>query len=72
MKKFYLDVKNGIVCGVCAGLSNYFNVDVLLIRILCLFFINITLTPYILIALIREPKEETDDKLNDNEDEQST
>lgn len=72
MKKYYLDTKNGIVCGVCAGLSNYFNIDVLLIRILCLIFINITLTLYIITALVRRTEEEIDDKLNNNKDEQST
>ncbi len=70
-EKFYLDTKNGMVCGVCSGLSNYFNVDVLLIRILCLLFINITFTPYIIIALVRESKEQTEDNLDENIDEQS-
>jgi len=70
-EKFYLDTKNGMVCGVCSGLSKYFNVDLLLIRILFLMFINVTLYPYILIALIKTDKDKTEDNFNNQTDEQS-
>lgn len=33
MSAFRLDKANGKVSGVCAGLANYFNVDVTLVRI---------------------------------------
>ena len=39
-KKFYRSKEDGVIGGVCAGLAYYFNMDILLIRIialLCLF-----------------------------------
>ena len=56
--KFYLDSKNGIVCEVCAGLSTYFNIDLLLLRILFLLFFNYTLFIYIVIALVKTEKDD--------------
>ncbi|HLV49700.1 MAG TPA: PspC domain-containing protein [Erysipelothrix sp.] len=32
-RKLYRDTKEGIVAGVCAGLSEYFKIDVTLIRV---------------------------------------
>lgn len=32
-KKLYKDEQNKKVCGVCAGLARYFNIDVTLIRL---------------------------------------
>jgi phage shock protein C len=37
--KFYLDKKNGKVCGVCAGLADYTGFDVTLVRILLILAI---------------------------------
>ena len=34
MKKFNLDIRNKRIAGVCAGLANYFDIDVTLVRIL--------------------------------------
>lgn len=33
-KKLYRDNKNGMIAGVCAGLADYFDIDVLALRIL--------------------------------------
>jgi len=71
MKKFYLDTENGIICGVCSGLSKYFNVDVLLIRILFILFFNYVIFPYILIALVRSKDESNDNKNNNKPNEKS-
>jgi phage shock protein PspC (stress-responsive transcriptional regulator) len=53
MKKFNLDREHGIFCGVCAGLSNYFDIDKLLIRVLFLIFFSYSLLPYLIIALVK-------------------
>ncbi|WP_075188099.1 envelope stress response membrane protein PspC [Teredinibacter haidensis] len=40
-KKLYRNRKKGVIGGVCAGLADYFDVDVVLVRIIaitCLFF----------------------------------
>ncbi len=34
MKKFKLDIRNKMIAGVCAGLANYFDIDVTLVRVL--------------------------------------
>lgn len=34
MKKFKLDIRNKRIAGVCAGLANYFDIDVTLVRVL--------------------------------------
>jgi len=40
-KKLYRNRKKGVIGGICAGLADYFDVDVMLVRIIaitCLFF----------------------------------
>ena len=34
IRKLYRDIQNGLLGGVCAGLANYFNVDVVIIRVI--------------------------------------
>ncbi len=34
-KKLYKDYENKIVSGVCAGISNYFNIDATIVRLIC-------------------------------------
>jgi len=52
MKKFKLDRKNGIIFGVCSGISNYVDVDVIIIRILMVIFFSYTFLPYLIMALV--------------------
>ncbi|MGE3477092.1 MAG: envelope stress response membrane protein PspC [Rhodospirillaceae bacterium] len=34
-RKFYLDKQNGKIFGVCAGIADYFDWDVTIVRVLC-------------------------------------
>jgi phage shock protein C len=55
----YRDVDNGKISGVCAGLSDYFDIDVTLIRVIwvCLIlFAGTGLLVYLILALVVEPK----------------
>jgi len=38
MKHLYRSKKNRIIAGVCGGLGEYFNIDPVIIRILCVLF----------------------------------
>jgi phage shock protein C len=38
MKRLYRSSKNKILCGVCGGIGEYFNVDPTLIRLLWILF----------------------------------
>ena len=38
-KKLYRNTQNGMLCGVCAGLADYFNVDPTMIRLLWALFV---------------------------------
>ncbi len=59
-KKFYLDKANGKFMGVCAGIANYFGIDVTMVRIgTVLFTILISGLPiiaYLVIAWLAEPQ----------------
>ena len=59
-KPFYLDKHNAKISGVCAGLANYFGLDLTLVRVgTVLFTILISGLPiiaYFLIAWLAEPK----------------
>jgi phage shock protein PspC (stress-responsive transcriptional regulator) len=61
MKKLYRSKNNGIICGVCAGLGDYFDIDPTFIRVCMVFFAVITaLFPMIvayLIAVFLIPRE---------------
>ncbi len=49
------DINNKIIFGVCAGLSEYYNVDVVIMRVIFLIgflFMGITLVIYLILALI--------------------
>lgn len=58
--KLYRDVKNGKLAGVCAGLADYFSIDVNIIRIAVviagLTFTFLTLIAYISAAIFLKPK----------------
>lgn len=60
VKKLYRDPERGKIFGVCAGLSDYFDVDVVLVRIIWLFLLLVAGTgvlAYIIIAIVLEPKD---------------
>ncbi|PHM45652.1 DNA-binding transcriptional activator PspC [Xenorhabdus mauleonii] len=59
-RKFYRLPEQGMVKGVCAGVANYFDVPVPLIRtitVLSLFFglFGITVLAYIILSIVMEP-----------------
>lgn len=59
-KRLYRDVENGKVSGVCAGLADYFDLDVTLIRVIWLILLFVAgtgLIAYIIMALVIEPKD---------------
>ena len=54
------DSFESMVCGVCAGLSDYINIDVTIIRFIwaiTILFYGIGLIPYIILALIMPDKD---------------
>lgn len=59
MKPLYKDSKNGKICGVCAGLADYSNIDVTILRIitflLCWFY-GTGLLIYFLLAFLLPDK----------------
>ena len=67
MKKFYL-ARGTSLGGVCQGISNYFEIDVTLIRIIALCMLLIPGSPVIWVYIIvwiaapKEPKEMEDER----------
>jgi phage shock protein PspC (stress-responsive transcriptional regulator) len=58
-KALYRDTENGKISGVCAGLSDYFDLDVTLIRVIWLILLLCAgsgLLAYIIMAIVVEPK----------------
>ena len=54
-KRFYRDSKNKVFGGVCSGLANYFNIDVILVRVLfaaSLLFVGVGLGLYLLLWIL--------------------
>lgn len=51
-KKLYRSVKNRMLCGVCGGLGEYFNVDPMLIRLLVAIIAVMKMHLLIPIALV--------------------
>lgn len=53
--RFYRDSKNKVFGGVCSGLANYFNIDVILVRVLfaaSLLFAGVGLGIYLLLWIL--------------------
>ncbi len=77
-KKLYRDVENGKISGVCAGLSDYLDIDVTIIRVIWLVLVvcaGTGLLAYLIMALVVEPKDvvlakeaEKNRTINDNDD----
>ncbi|MDD3841904.1 MAG: PspC domain-containing protein [Candidatus Izemoplasmatales bacterium] len=67
-KRLYRDTENQKIFGVCAGLSDYFEMDVTLIRIIWVFlvlFAGTGLIAYLILALLIEPKSVVMKKMDD-------
>lgn len=63
MKRLYKDRKNGKIGGVCAGISDYLNIDVTIIRIIwgvAAFFYAIGLILYLVCWFVLPDKSESD------------
>jgi len=58
-KRLYRDTENGKIFGVCAGLADYFDIDVTLVRVIWVVLLlcgTIGLWPYIILAIVIDPK----------------
>jgi len=58
-KHLYRDTENGKIFGVCAGLADYFDADVTLIRVIWVILVlagTLGLWPYIILAILIDPK----------------
>jgi phage shock protein C len=58
-KRLYRDTENQKIFGVCAGLADYFDMDVTLIRVIWVFlvlFAGTGLVAYLILALLIDPK----------------
>lgn len=58
-RRLYRDVENGKISGVCAGLSDYLDIDVTLIRVIWLILVicaGTGLLAYLIMALVVDPK----------------
>lgn len=61
-KRFYRDVENGLLSGVCSGLAAYLGWDVTLVRILLVLFVFLglgSIIPIYLVVWLITPKAET-------------
>ncbi len=58
MKRLYKNTQQKMICGVCQGISEYFNIDVTIIRLLfvLLGFTSTGIIIYILAAIIMPDK----------------
>jgi len=54
------DFRESKLCGVCCGLSEYFGIDVTILRfiwVIAVLFYGVGLIPYIILAIIMPDKE---------------
>ncbi len=69
-RRLYQDRENKLVCGVCAGIADYFGFDVTVMRIVVLaglvFFLPPTLIGYIVLALLLPKKPTGKNTRHDN------
>ena len=55
MKRLYRDSSNKMICGVCSGIANYFNIDPTLIRllwVLAIVFCGVGFLAYFICAIV--------------------
>lgn len=59
-KRLYRSETNQMLCGVCAGIAEYFNIDPTLVRLLCVALGVVSLSSFVLAyiaaAIIIPPK----------------
>jgi phage shock protein PspC (stress-responsive transcriptional regulator) len=58
-KLLYRDTEHQKIAGVCAGLADYLDIDVTLIRVIWVILVlcaGVGLIPYLVMALVVEPK----------------
>ncbi len=73
-RKLYRDTDNQKIFGVCAGLADYLQADVALIRVIwviLVLFAGTGLLAYIIMAIVIEPKSvviKQEKVVNDNDD----
>lgn len=70
-RRLYRDTENGKIAGVCAGLSDYFDVDVTLIRVLWLIALFVAgggLIAYLIMVIVVEPKRVVMERLRKEEE----
>jgi len=68
-KKLYKNKAQGKICGVCAGIAEFFEIDVTIIRILWLvaiFFAGTGLLVYLACALVMPDKSQIENDFNKN------
>lgn len=47
-KRLYRDENHKVIGGVCGGIANYFGIDPVVVRILCVIFFGVTFFPYLI------------------------
>jgi phage shock protein C len=74
-RRLYRDTNNGKIAGVCAGLADYFDVDVTLIRVLWLIAIFVAgggLLAYLIMVIVVEPKSVVMEKARKEKEKENT
>lgn len=51
-KKLYRSRKNKVLCGVCGGLAEYFNIDPTIVRLAAIFLCGASLLTYLICAIV--------------------
>lgn len=51
-KKLYRSETNQMLCGVCAGIAEYFNLDPTLIRLLCVVLCFVSFFSFVLAYIV--------------------
>ena len=68
-KKLYKNKAQGKICGVCAGIAEFFEIDVTIIRILWLvavFAVGTGLLAYLACAIVMPDKSQIENDFNKN------
>ncbi len=55
-KKLYRNTDNKLLAGVCSGFSDYFDIDVTLVRLLFILVPGLNILVYIILAIIMPVK----------------
>ncbi len=70
--RLYRNRERGVLCGVCAGLADYFNIDVVLVRIVCILSLflsgSLTFIAYIIACIAMPVRRGKTPRMNPEED----